>query len=505
MLVFTSLWLIHIRLSNALNAPGYGNNFRQGGGPNPTAYRRAHYHHNKPGLGGQFKKKWYPPLQPGLNQRPRRPGPPPGPPPSNYMRQRLGLGAGPPQPQPPVQLPNVNEFKYQKDLQQEMQNQHIQQQIQHQQNLLNKNFANKVPHKWNNFPSRNLKPQPQVHQQQKPFLSSPKIQTELEYHIQTNQIPNQPVMIKQLDDEKGPIHTIPAPNLSLADKPKQVHIHQPHQSKPPPPHHQQLLQPHFESTTLRVLKPQPTLVHQYQVTESPDHGDKLLHQDIPTEIPPLKPEVPHSTDDVFGLLPVQDGYAYSVLHQPQLQQHMLQQQQSNAYQTMLVQPQFFQPDPAFLESQAQHKQMTPPEMHTFNYVEPKHDGTRVSHVSAEYILQADVDESQESGYSRERQHGGDDNLGGELINESFYSSLPSKDAAESFAQLHESGRRPTVNDQTSGQSKQKEMMIYVPDEQEQFDPAEDLEQYEANEGSEGQGDKNSKRYGFGSRIRPKKS
>lgn len=55
---------------------------------------------------------------------------------------------------------------------------------------------------------------------EKTFQSSPSINrpTEYEYHVQTNNIPTHSIPIKQVG-EKGPIHTIPAPNLSLADKP----------------------------------------------------------------------------------------------------------------------------------------------------------------------------------------------------------------------------------------------------------------------------------------------
>lgn len=54
--------------------------------------------------------------------------------------------------------------------------------------------------------------------EKKPFVSSPTVNNvqEFDYQLQTNNIPVSP--IKQVG-EKGPIHTIPAPNLSLADKP----------------------------------------------------------------------------------------------------------------------------------------------------------------------------------------------------------------------------------------------------------------------------------------------
>nr|XP_022900068.1 uncharacterized protein LOC111413364 [Onthophagus taurus] len=115
----------------------------------------------------------------------------------------------------------------------------------------------------------------------KPFLSSPAINLpEYDFHLQTNSIPNNhPNTIKQLD-EKGPIHTIPAPNLSLADRPKHVDELKPFAQAYTAPH--QNLQFNFNDQQNQAAHQVQKLYHhgkhhndkhiqkshQYQVTES---------------------------------------------------------------------------------------------------------------------------------------------------------------------------------------------------------------------------------------------
>ncbi|CAG9772284.1 unnamed protein product [Ceutorhynchus assimilis] len=88
------------------------------------------------------------------------------------------------------------------------------------------------------------------------FMSSPSIPAlEYDYHVQTNNIPMSANTIKQIG-EKGPIHTIPAPNLTPADKPSNLDFRKPQQYH----QHQEVRyqQPQYE---------QPQISHQYQVTE----------------------------------------------------------------------------------------------------------------------------------------------------------------------------------------------------------------------------------------------
>ncbi|XP_057668982.1 probable basic-leucine zipper transcription factor K isoform X2 [Diorhabda carinulata] len=101
---------------------------------------------------------------------------------------------------------------------------------------------------------------------EKPFRSAPSVPNpEFDYHVQTNQIPTQHINpIKQIG-EKGPIHTIPAPNLSLRDKPSIVEevrndINYQHQNYANNNH----------GTHVTIQKS-----HEYQVTEPPEQNQKL--------------------------------------------------------------------------------------------------------------------------------------------------------------------------------------------------------------------------------------
>lgn len=108
---------------------------------------------------------------------------------------------------------------------------------------------------WKNTQKNFRAPKPE-----KPFLSSPPIGTinnkEYDYHVQTNAIPSMHAnTIKQVG-EKGPIHTIPAPNLSPADKPAVIEEYKP----APEPINQQLHHHQKQGDFFQL--------HQYQVTES---------------------------------------------------------------------------------------------------------------------------------------------------------------------------------------------------------------------------------------------
>ncbi|KAG7190870.1 hypothetical protein KM043_006931 [Ampulex compressa] len=106
-----------------------------------------------------------------------------------------------------------------------------------------------------------------------------------------------------IDDDKGPIHTIPAPNLSPADKPRSPEVN-PAESVPHRqyPHEINWNDPNLQAGTLvtnyglaaigtslapqrPVTSPTPTQ-HQYEVTEGNDVGQKAYHTVLPTFFPP---------------------------------------------------------------------------------------------------------------------------------------------------------------------------------------------------------------------------
>ncbi|CAH1961592.1 unnamed protein product [Acanthoscelides obtectus] len=107
---------------------------------------------------------------------------------------------------------------------------------------------------------------------------------EFDYHIQANSIPTAlPHPIKQIG-EKGPIHTIPAPNLSLKDKPivveevryhQQQHKQQQQQQYSPyiGPEHQQQQYPGSEHSN-----------QAYQVTEKTDASHKQKLYRLPPQV-----------------------------------------------------------------------------------------------------------------------------------------------------------------------------------------------------------------------------
>lgn len=123
--------------------------------------------------------------------------------------------------------------------------------------------AQPVRNFWKNTQSKtNFRVQPS----EKPFLSSPAVKAqEFDYHLQTNNIPTHAIPIKQVG-EKGPIHTIPAPNLSLADKPivvEEVRSEKQHQQ-----FHTASLQQNRPEFQQKQQQQQQQHLHQYQVTES---------------------------------------------------------------------------------------------------------------------------------------------------------------------------------------------------------------------------------------------
>lgn len=230
--------------------------------------------------------------------------------------------------------------------------------------------------------------------------------------------------IKQVG-EKGPIHTIPAPNLSLADKPAVV---EEVRNDPQP---QQLLQ----------VRPEAQL-HQYQVTELNEPSLNLFraqqgfYQDLSgleaqtsvrkAEAAAVQPQKqipgfgqliqqPQSevifksqeqqlpTNDVYQILNYYPQQAAEAFKFPPVQQHVLQQ---NYQQQVPNSPSNSKPDSSFYQQLEQirqenvNAQEVQPEYHSFNYEEQRQKGDRSgtmdlsSLVTADYSLEPSADSSE---------------------------------------------------------------------------------------------------------------
>lgn len=159
---------------------------------------------------------------------------------------------------------------------------------------------------------------------EKPVFSTP---LGLNYDIHSNSFPNSNLVIDY--NNKGPIYTIPAPNLSLADKPENKH------TLPEQEH---------------VTKIETKKATHYQVTEpidaslyeSPTHldfSDKFNQNHHRTEISSGKTTIQNVPGQLIVSSAYQlshpqsqqqllDAYTIPILEQPQLQEHLIQQQQT---------------------------------------------------------------------------------------------------------------------------------------------------------------------------------
>lgn len=288
---------------------------------------------------------------------------------------------------------------------------------------------------WKNSQINNFRPP-----QEKPFLSSPQIggnikTKDLDYHIHTNAIPTHTNPIKQVG-EKGPIHTIPAPNLSLADKPA---VLDEIRKEIPKPHYAPILQSPLQSPN-----------HQYQVTESsePSYHNQYkqfkLQQPFYQDISGLEAQTsahkaeqaavqhPQNLDfknpnfnfdqqfqlqqndqasqisdaqisphELYELLQqnqqpqLLESFKIPVVQQQQQQQfqEQLQQQQISDYQILLNNQQGDKTKSFYDQLQQQQVQ---PEYHSFNYDEQHHKNAQISGVSvgADYNLEPAADSSE---------------------------------------------------------------------------------------------------------------
>ncbi|XP_077289674.1 uncharacterized protein LOC143913649 [Arctopsyche grandis] len=203
----------------------------------------------------------------------------------------------------------------------------------------------------------------------------------------------------RVDGDGGPIHTIPAPNLSLADKPIVV------------PDYQNYVDDHANKIKSG---------HTYEVTE--DTNDKnALFTDVDSISPsnnnyfsayPQQSQLPQASalraqpmapsltsEELFALLSdgqqqqqLADAYSFPLLQQPQLQQHYIHQSfdhlkpiqvtQQQAFNAMIqpasggpssVQNILFKPDPKYMEKlqeQILRQSIVQPVYQSFNYQEP---------------------------------------------------------------------------------------------------------------------------------------
>ncbi|KAJ8920553.1 hypothetical protein NQ315_005422 [Exocentrus adspersus] len=367
--------------------------------------------------------------------------------------------------------------------------------------------------------------------QEKPILVAPSIKSqENDYHIQTNNIPTTHTNpIKQIG-EKGPIHTIPAPNLSLRDKPiiveevkyqhKHNEVEQKHQyhvtEQPEPLTKNKLYRGQSQLLQQQQIIPQQfyqkQFEHQHQIQQPQQQQqqqhkqDLFLQQQLQKQIE-IQPQlfytpdtVPLSSDlnvptqktpqgeiylgnqltpnELYQLI----GAAYP--QQPQVQvknvqdnfYQMQKTQQVPNYQALLTQ-QLFQPEqknyeqntqPAVNNRRASDKVVFEPELHSFNYDEQTYQANQKgltaysldkkipkleSRSSVDSLVQAqliqnyfdtrsdvednDVEPDAKPSAAQETQTNG---INKDLLESSYFSSLPNKEAADRLAELQAAGK-----------------------------------------------------------------
>nr|XP_023020217.1 putative uncharacterized protein DDB_G0271606 [Leptinotarsa decemlineata] len=379
---------------------------------------------------------------------------------------------------------------------------------------------------------------------EKPFLSAPSIaMQELDYHIQTNNIPTTYTNpIKQVG-EKGPIHTIPAPNLSLRDKPiiveevrneinyqhppTYVKVEQSHQyqvTEHPEPNpsqkffraqqqYQQIQQQHLEQQQLHQQQLQQNQLQQQQqqLQQLEIQQQMQLQQNAHNQFesqsqsyPPQNTQQNSPQGDIIlnNNLTPQELYQLIESAYPKEQQQQ-QTQQLSDYQTLLSQ-QIYQPEVSLsdhLQESESGQVAFQPEYHSFNYDEQAHQKSLskkqlsslvstshnfhtgadelqyvpASRGSAEQIAQSeivqnyfekradvvdnDVEPDAESSSNKPK-----DKEEQTLLKSSYYSSLPSKEAAERLAQLQAAGKVNSNLMKISTNSQNSEEPIIILDE-----------------------------------------
>ncbi|XP_050294001.1 uncharacterized protein LOC126734423 isoform X2 [Anthonomus grandis grandis] len=370
------------------------------------------------------------------------------------------------------------------------------------------------------FPIENQVPSKVIHKQEKPmFHSSPSIPAAIEhdYHVQTNNIPMTVNTIKQVG-EKGPIHTIPAPNLTPADKPSNLEYRKPHyqhqqevrfqpenhhyqvseatDQAPQPAHRDQInAQTHYnnQNTAQAYQNLQTTYFAQNNLgvtmQETGNHGINIgfVHQ---------SPLEQRGEDMVFS-----NSQNYQVVNahfstgQPNSQNLHTQAIQSSYEQQ---QPQglnqFVKSDNAYVnqyqEKHDDNNKNVEPEYHSFNYDEQAHQAqAKLGLVTAGYslgsvektgngqginsrsssvdpltqsqIIQSYFDTRSENNVEPDAKPSGS----GSEKEEPFYSSLPNKEAADRLAKLQAAGKVNSSLMKIRAEEKHNDMdTIYVPEE-----------------------------------------
>jgi hypothetical protein len=285
----------------------------------------------------------------------------------------------------------------------------------------------------------------------KVFQSSPAILAqEYDFHVQSNNIPTPIKTIKQIG-EKGPIHTIPAPNLSPADKPLVLEELKPQVQR----QHEIQRQPEVVSY-VQIQK-----AHQYQVTEAPElayknYFDNSYHsQNLGTNLGP---------NELYHLI-----NAYSQ-QSPTIAVPILQESQQDYLQQF---PSLLPQQPQNFVDQLSQEHVA---MDKSSFDEPaQKKELSTSLVTAAYNLEPEASESVV--HSQYVQNFFDTRQDGNNVEpdakpsekndttqpEGFYVSLPNKETAESLASLQAAGK---LNSNLMQMAKNKvPVSIYVPDDE----------------------------------------
>ncbi|KAH1013165.1 hypothetical protein HUJ05_012189 [Dendroctonus ponderosae] len=412
------------------------------------------------------------------------------------------------------------------------------------------------------FPKDNRDNPKNIPKHEKPsFVSSPAIPTgfEYDYHVQTNNIPMNINTIKQVG-EKGPIHTIPAPNLSLADKPSHVELRRPQ-------NYQLEQQINFQEPQFQNGDSQAH--HQYQVTEHNEQTSKRLFTDNVNEQthyisapsvhmvnqPGLQsgnqgyqnvqsvfygPETLGVTVQENGNRGINIGISQEQLNQPgedmvfsNSERYQVENSQvSNGprkqnLQTQAIQSNYQQHHPEQIAKFAQNQepqyvqryrernnqeaeennQNIEPEFHSFNYDEQAHQAQAKSDassglVTATYSLGPGQEKLNKEPNINSRSSSVDPLTQSQIVQSYFdTSSLPSKDAADRLATLQAAGKvNSNLMQMGSPQVNQDEKDDALPAESEESDSREQLVDYDdySQESDEAQSDEQS---GFGQKLR----
>lgn len=377
-------------------------------------------------------------------------------------------------------------------------------------------------------PHHNFKPE-------KTYLALPPITLHgqnFDHQIQSNVISTHSNPIQQVG-EKGPIHTIPAPNLSLADRPNNIEIMRPQKSK---------IVGEF---------------HQYQVTEPANEVSVLNQQNLyQADVQPQQ-QLYYMTDTI-NFQP-QNLEVQQVQPNPKELLQILEQQQQPAYvqqfafpgQNVVQQTPLFQPEVNYVQQvQANDKLSANPEFHSFNYDEQQHQKAQQSRRQTEYSAEAQqfnaalenaavpqtniVDpiaqasfiqkffdtrtDEDENDVEPDAKPAPEEDTKQELLSSAYYSSLANQEAADTLATLQAAGK---VNSNLMKMSQnvggRNPMRIFVPDDSEETSeehgvvmakkvkPSEEFVDEEEEDGELEEEEYSQEDESFGHKLKPKRN